>query len=93
MTTPDPNADRLPMPPAEFLAAITMVGERAAAGYGWQEGYLAGRAAILDDAREVVRRLVHMEREQLGSGPEGHLSERDLAPLLHALHIDPEETP
>ncbi|MFE7874452.1 hypothetical protein ACFUYE_29400 [Micromonospora humida] len=41
---PEPDA-RPPMPPADFLTAHTMVGERAAAGAGWQEGYLAGQAA------------------------------------------------
>lgn len=36
-----------PMPPADFLVAHTMVGERAAAGAGWQEGYLAGQATAV----------------------------------------------
>ncbi|MFI2663697.1 hypothetical protein [Micromonospora carbonacea] len=40
----EPDA-KPPMPPADFLTAHTMVGERAAAGAGWQEGYLAGQAA------------------------------------------------
>lgn len=47
-------ADR-PMPPADFLAAHTMVGERAAAGYGWQEGYLAGHAASAAERDEARR--------------------------------------
>lgn len=55
MTQPDWTTDRPPMPPAEFLKAVTMVGERAAAGYGWQEGYLAGRAAAAADIRDAVR--------------------------------------
>lgn len=43
---PDPaSAPRLPDPPAEFLATLTDVSDRAAAGYGWQHGYLAGLAA------------------------------------------------
>ncbi|OKI47284.1 hypothetical protein [Micromonospora sp. CB01531] len=54
MSQPDPITDRPPMPPADFLAAVTMVGERAAAGYGWQEGYLAGRAAAAADIRARI---------------------------------------
>ncbi len=36
---------RLPDPSREFLATLTDVSDRAAAGYGWQHGYLAGLAA------------------------------------------------
>lgn len=36
---------RVPLPPAEFLASLTDVSDRAAAGYGWQAGYLAGLQA------------------------------------------------
>lgn len=34
-----------PMPPADWLKAHTDVSDRAAAGAGWQTGWLAGQAA------------------------------------------------
>lgn len=37
--------DPPPMPPKEWLRKHTDVSDRAAAGAGWQEGWLAGRTS------------------------------------------------
>jgi len=44
---------------------------------------------IVEEARLEAAVLLGMEREHSGSGRDGHLSERDLMPLLRALRIEP----
>ena len=45
---------------------------------------------IVEEARMEAAALLNMEREHLGSGRDGHISEADLIPLLRVLQIDPE---
>ncbi|MCX5066941.1 hypothetical protein OOJ91_13900 [Micromonospora lupini] len=67
---PPTVADR-PMPPKDFLAAHTHVSDRAAAGYGWQQGYLAAQAATAaeltaarHEAAEALNRAGHLRAKR-----------------------------
>lgn len=78
----------------EASCPITTQGEVVSADRkAVRAGIDAALATALTDAREAGRELVRLEREHLGAGPEGAIGRRDLNPLLHALNIDPEETP
>lgn len=66
-----------PMPPAGWLAAHTMVGERAAAGAGWQEGYLAGRASAAETDPTDLAQAVAVA-EALAAERDDARRERDL---------------